>query len=159
MLSTATSMRARLVLAAVFVVASVAAASCGEGGNGTGTAPDLPPGCPKTTAELTNPCAALNVCDFPAEQKVAICPFANGTWEIHERGEAGTFADAIIPEVAVDTGTPEVSEVGDVGDAPAETTTDALDDASEVASDDAADAASDVPIDTAVVTDAASDGG
>jgi len=153
MLSTATSMRVRLVLAAVFVVASVAAASCGEGGNGTGTAPDLPPGCPKTTAELKNPCEALNVCDFPAEQKVAICPFARGTWEIHERGEAGAFADAVIPEVAVDTGTPEVSEVGD---APAETTTDAVDDASDVASEDAADASPDALADTA---DTSSDGG
>lgn len=105
-------MRLRFVLALVCVVATIATASCGEGGDGTGTSPELPPACPKTSAELTNPCPALNVCDFPTEQKVAVCPFANGTWDVQQKGEAGVFADAVVPEVSVDAAA-EVSDALD----------------------------------------------
>ncbi len=144
-------MRTGSAIALVTLIASLAGAvaSCGEGGTGVGTAPPQSPGCPD--AGIPTPgstCNALQVCDYPIEQKVAVCPFAGGTWEVHERGEAGPFADAEIPE----------TDAGDTGDAivedadalDAEETIDAEDAADTTDAADAADA-----IDAAETTDAA----
>ena len=136
-------MRARFALALVSVIASIAFVACGEGGNGTGTAPPQAPPCPTVVPAATDTCPALQVCDYPAEQKVAVCSYSGAKWELHQRGEAGVFADAEIPEIAVDSAT-EAGDATDETDAEETTTTDATDAAEETsASDSAADAPSD----------------
>lgn len=154
-------MRTGLALGLITLVASIAVASCGEGGTGVGSSPPQSPSCPTTVPAEGTTCPALQVCDYPQgagfdDDLVAVCPFAGGTWDVHERAEAGVFTDAEIPEVTTDAAGD--AEAGDAADA--DETTDAADTATTDATDasddaDAADAAD--ATDTAVVD--ASDAG
>jgi hypothetical protein len=158
-------MRARFALALVSVIASIAVASCGEGGTGVGTAPPESGKCPDKVPATTDGCNALQVCNYgldgvplaaqqqctPTNCIVAVCSSAGTKWEVQQAGDGGTFADAVVPEVAVDG----AAESGDATDDASDTASDAIDGATDALDDaiDATDAVNDA------TPDAASDGG
>lgn len=102
-------MRRLLVFAVAGLMSAFAVASCGQGGTGVGTAPSPPGACPATPP--SGACSKLQVCAYPVCATGAVnCPqtetvaYCDGrTWTVTNRGDGGSFADAVIPEIAVDS--------------------------------------------------------
>jgi hypothetical protein len=125
-------------LAFAALLASLAVASCSEGGNGIGTAPNQAPPCPAEPPVAGTSCTALQVCSYPTcaspscppTELVAVCPFAGGSWELDQRGDGGTFADVDLPEVPTDAlDDADETDVEDADDAlDADADLDAMDD-------------------------------
>lgn len=138
-------MRARfLSIAIASVLCAIAAASCGQGGTGVGTAPPPPGACPAAGLP-SGRCEILQVCAYPLcsvgatcaqTDIVAFCPGPGGTWTITTRGDGGTFTDAVIPEISTDANTDADANADANTDADASADGDALEDSAETADAD-----------------------
>lgn len=121
------------------VTAGLSIAACSSKGNGVGSAPPQPPGCPATPPAAGSACTAAQVCayDLPCDGElchsglVASCGFGDGgvwTWAVETRTDGGVFADANVDTLLPDTADAS-SDVDAASDAPdADAATDTLDD-------------------------------
>lgn len=150
--------------AALLVLSTSLALACSEGGTGVGTAAPDPQDCPASPDEFAGkPCSGLAVCAYPlctpascpTTTKVLSCSGSTGaTWQLSVPGDAGTFADANLPDTRVDdTGSAESSTEAS-SDATAEASSDG---SSEAASDAAPDAAPEAASDDAAPEAASAD--